>query len=400
MKNVQKIKIEVGELSVIEVEAAESIYLRKGQEESFSADLKCIDKKSRLYSLSPFIDEEGILRVKGRCDSAVESLEGIRKPIILDPQHLYTKLLMQYYHEKMGHQGQETVANEIRKKYWILNFRRALRKIWYSCQKCKNLRVQPMIPQMGQLPKERVTGNVNPFTFTGMDYFGPINITVGRRHEKRYGVLFTCLTTRAVHLEVANFLTTDSAIMAIRRFISRRGYPKQISSDNGTNLKGAEAELRKSIENFNGSQIKEELCLKGIKWNFIPPVTPHMGGCWERLVRSVKTSLYAILKEQAPKEEVLNTLLAEVEYMVNNRPLTHISVDLNDPEPITPNHFLIGKTRKVEENAIGEFSDDDLLLRKQWRRSQRISDHFWKRWIKEFLPTLTRRTKWVDNKPI
>jgi len=138
-----------------------------------------------------------------------------------------------------------------------------------------------------------------------MDYFGPMLVTVKRRKEKRYGVIFTCLSTRAIHLEIAASLTTDSCIMAIRRFIARRGQLLEIYSDNGKNLRGAQKELKLAMKDLDHGELYRKCSGMQIKWNFLPPVTPHMGGCWERLVRSVKTALRVTLKEMAPRKEVL-----------------------------------------------------------------------------------------------
>lgn len=252
---------------------------------------------------------------------------------------------------------------------------------------------------MGALPKCRVTKQKRAFMETGVDYFGPINVAIGRRHEKRYGVLFTCMATRAIHLEIAASLNTDSAIMAIRRFAARRGYPNKMFSDNGTNFRGAEKEIRAAIKELNQDKVTKEMSNVGIEWHFNPPCAPHMGGCWERMVKSVKCAMNAVLNKQVPKEEILQTLFAEVENIISNHPLTHVSVDPEDQESLTPNHFLIGSNGNVP--LPGSFTDDEFSLRKQWRKSQRIADQFWKRWVSEYLPTLTRRTKWhTITKPI
>jgi len=266
-----------------------------------------------------------------------------------------------------------------------------------SCQRCKNHRSNPVLREMGILPEVRVHGFVRPFTHIGMDFFGPMAVTVGRHKEKRYGVLFTCLTTRAIHLEIAERLTTDSCILAINRMSARRGAPVSMYSDNGTNLRGAEKELRESVKEMTrtDSKLSTTITARGISWKFNPPAAPHMGGSWERLVRSVKTSLRATLREQAPKEEVLLTLLIEAESVVNSRPLTHVSIDPKDPESLTPNHFLIGTSSANQQ--LGTFNDDDLCLRKNWRKAQRLTDQFWKRWMKEFLPSLTKRNKWYKK---
>jgi len=213
---------------------------------------------------------------------------------------------------------------------------------------CKNHRAKPVLPEMGVLPKFRVQGFVRAFTHTGVDYFGPMEITVGRRREKRYGVLFTCMTTRAIHLALAASVTTDSCIIAIQRMTARRGFPSEMYLDNGTNFRGADKELRNSMKEINEETIKLTLGLKGINWHFNPPGASHMGGCLERLIQSVKTALSITLKERAPKEEILFTLMLEAESQVNSRPLTHVSVDPNDPESLTPNHFLIGASSPAQ----------------------------------------------------
>ena len=172
--------------------------------------------------------------------------------------------------------------------------------------------------------------------------------------------------------------------------------PEKMYSDNGTNFRGAANELKSALMELDQKEIMEKLAVKGIEWHFIPPSAPHMGGCWERLVRCVKVALTATLKERSPKEEVLQTLFVEAEHSVNCRPLTHVSLDSADMEALTPNHFLIGSS-SGNVVAPGVFTDSDLYLKKLWRQSQRLADCFWKRWVKEYLPTLTRRTKWTKS---
>jgi transposase InsO family protein len=285
------------------------------------------------------------------------------------------------------------VMNELRQEYFILSARAAVRSCWSSCQQCKLWRSKPRQPEMAPLPDCRVTRPERPFTFTGIDYFGPMEVKVRRAKEKRYGVIFTCLSTRAVHLEIASSLTTNSAIMAIRRFMGRRGHPQKIFSDNGRNLRGVERELRQAVQSFDQEKIMEELTKRKVEWSFIPPGAPHMGGSWERLVRSVKAALRVTLTEQSPREEVLNTLFVEAENIINSRPLTHVPVDPNDPDSLTPNSFLLG-TSSAAIQVPSVFVDSSRCPRKQWILSQKLADHFWSRWVKEYLPSLTRRTKW------
>jgi hypothetical protein len=272
-----------------------------------------------------------------------------------------------------------------------------------NCQLCKTAKARPQVPEMAPLPEERLALHEDPFTYTGLDYFGPIKVTVGRRQEKRYGALFTCLTTRAVHVEVVSRLDTDSCIIAVRNFMCRRGPPKEILSDNGTNMHGAENELKEALQEVNRELMmtKGQLVVPGgriTKWKFITPRAPHMGGAWERLVQAVKRAFYASLKEKAPREDVLRNLVIEAENIVNSRPLTYQPIDPELPEAITPNHLLRMSGKVLVTPPVNE---DEEYSRKEWRFSQQLADEFWKRFVAEYLPDLTRRTKWyTDQKPI
>jgi hypothetical protein len=170
-------------------------------------------------------------------------------------------------------------------------------------------------------------------------------------------------------------------------------------SDNGTNFHGADNELKKSLAELNQGKIESECTTKGITWKFNPPAAPHMGGSWERMVRSVKFALGAVLKSKNLHDEVLYTLFVEAEHTVNSHPLTHVSIDPQDPEALTPNHFLMGRSSNLQ--PIGHFDQTELYGRKQWRIVQEMTNQFWRRWIHEFLPTLLRREKWCQpSRPI
>ena len=387
-----------GELRPSEFRRAQELWWLKTQNESYGRDLATlrasgsVQKDSQLYTLSPILDKAGIIRMNGRIRTAPAGSAVTLDPVILPPDHDFTRLLLQQIHIYCRHQGHATMANEVRRNYWIPGLRAVVRRTWTNCQTCKNNRAKPTAPEMGALPDGRTAAFARPFTHCGMDYFGPLEVTVGRRREKRYGVIFTCLTTRAVHLELAHDLTTDSTIMAIRRMSSRRGQPGVLYSDNGTNLRGADRELKEALQELDQQKIITHLTPRGVEWRFNPPAAPHMGGAWERLVRSVKTALRAILTERAPKEETLMTLLAEVEAMLNDRPLTYVSTDPMDEDSLTPSHFLLGTSSGSQ--APGSFDKSDLRSRKQWKFVQVLADHFWRRWMTEYLPSLTRRTKW------
>ena len=210
---------------------------------------------------------------------------------------------------------------------------------------------------MSHLPYERVTPGEPPFAFVAADYFGPFYIKRGRCIGKRYRVLFTCLTMRAVHIEVAYSLDTSSFINALRRFIARRGSPRVIRSDNGNNLTSGEKELREAIGGWNKSKIGEFLLQKEVRWVFNPPAASHMGGIWERMIRSVLKVLNALLKNQSPNDEGLSTLMCEVEAILISRPLTKVSDDPNDLQALSPNHVLL--LRAVPERPPGIFAMND-----------------------------------------
>ena len=248
---------------------------------------------------------------------------------------------------------------------------------------------------MADLPATRLATNAPPFTNTGCDFFGPFEIKRGRSIVKRYGVIFTCLTTRAVHIEIADSLDTDSCINAIRRFISRRGPVRSITSDNGSNFISANAQLKASFQEINNEKISHLLIEQGIEWNFNPPTGSHFGGIWERLIRSIRKILNGLLKEQMVRlsDDSLQTLMCEVEYIMNNRPITKVSSDPSDLEALTPNHLLLGRATGV--NVPGVFSPHDNYVRRRWRQVQYLSDLFWKRFVSEYMPLLQERQKWL-----
>src|SRR5207237_821497 len=166
----------------------------------------------------------------------------------LAPKHSLTRLLIHHVYLLHGHNGKDQVTNYLKQRYCILGLREAVKAAFSRCQHCKNVRAVPSIPEMAVLPAAWLDSYQRPFTQTGVDYFGFMEVTIGRRREKRYGALFTCLVTRAIHLELAGSLSTDSFIMSLRRFISRRGAPAHIHSDNGTNFVGAQTELKLALQ--------------------------------------------------------------------------------------------------------------------------------------------------------
>lgn len=266
---------------------------------------------------------------------------------------------------------------------------------------CHVNKVKPSFPEKGPLSVARLSPHEPPFTHTGVDFFGPVTVTVERRHEKRWVALFTCLTVRAMHLEIAQDLSADAFIRCLQRFMYRRRVPNFMYSDNRTNFKGAAREMKEavmSIQRAMRSHLGKESVpfITNFKWTYdLPAYTPRMGGCWERLVRSVKTALRTILKERIPKEDTLLTALIAAEYVVNSRPLTYISLDNIEEQCLTPNSFLQITPSGVRDPT--EIANEAIDLKKQWQQVQEIAQHFKKRWVAEYLPTLARRTKWFKK---
>ena len=249
---------------------------------------------------------------------------------------------------------------------------------------------------MADLPLERTLPDLPPFSSVGVDYFGPIEVRRGRSMCKRYGVIFTCLSSRAVHLEMATSLDTDACINALRRFMSRRGQVTHMLSDNGTNFVGSERELREALAKLNHSKIQGALLQHGIKWSFNTPAASHHGGVWERVIRMIRKVLNSVLRLQTLDDDGLHTVLCEVEAILNDRPITKLSEDPNDLEPLTPNHILLLKGKPAVPPGL--FVKQDLYVKRRWRQVQYLSDLFWKRWVQEYLLLLQERQKWSQGK--
>ncbi|XP_058839405.1 uncharacterized protein LOC131694906 [Topomyia yanbarensis] len=358
-----------------------------------------IPKSSPLYKLTAFLDEYGVLRIDGRTRTAKWAPVDIKFPIILPKNHTVTHLLVDNYHRQFLHGNAETVVNEIRQQFYIPQLRVLARKLSRRCQWCVIYKAKPATPRMAPLPSARLSPYTRPFSYVGLDYFGPILVKVGRSSAKRWVALFTCLTIRAVHVEIAHDLSTQSCISCIRRFICRRGQPLEIHSDNGCNFSGASNILQKQIEKAVTESAVSFTNAK-TKWVFIPPSSPHMGGSWERMVCSVKAAMTSLPQDRKLDDEALQTVAIEAEAIVNSRPLTYLPLDSEEQEALTPNHFILLSSTGINQPAV-PMSDPIKAAFGTRALIQRNLDHFWKRWVREYLPTLTRRTKWFkETKPI
>lgn len=388
-------------LSLDDTLTAESAIIQYCQLERFSGEIAAlkagtsgVKKSSHIYKLDPVL-ENGLLRVGGRLSKAAMP-DDMKHPVILAKDQHISTLIIRHIHEQLGHCGRNHLLSRLRQRYWIINANSAVRRLLSSCVMCRRYRGKLGGQKMADLPKERLQPDLPPFTNAGVDYFGPFEVKVGRSLIKRYGVIFTCMASRAVHLEMAYSLDTSSCINALRRFISRRGQVLHLRSDNGTNFVGAERELREALSALNHKKIQGALLQSGVKWSFNTPAASHHGGVWERIIRMVRKVLNSVLQQQHTDDEGLQTLLCEVEAILNDRPITRISDDPNDLEPLTPNHILLLKGKPALPPGL--FEKGDLYSRRRWRQVQFLADLFWHRWIREYLPLLQERQQWIKDK--
>ena len=246
---------------------------------------------------------------------------------------------------------------------------------------------------MADLPVERLTP-APPFTFVGLDVFGPWQVITrktrgGTANSKRWAVIFTCLTVRAIHIELVESMDTSSFINALRRFFAVRGPAAQLRCDNGTNFVGARNELDAAFKEMDRGAVNNYLSKQRCQWIFNPPHGSHCGGVWERMIGICRIILDSTLADVGPTRlthEVLCTLMAEVMAIVNNRPLVPVSSDPSMPDVLTPSMVLTQKPSSLKA-APGKFGQKDLCRsNKQWRQVQHLANVFWSRWRKEFLP--------------
>ena len=255
---------------------------------------------------------------------------------------------------------------------------------------------------MACLPGDRVEP-ASPFSFCAVDYFGPFIVKERKNEVKRYSELFTCMGSRSVHLETANSLKSSFFINALRRLMNRRGAVRQLRSNQGTNFIGARSEMKAALCEMNQDHVQDYFLRNGCAW--IPfklnvPHSSHMGGTWERMIRSVRNALEPLLLQAGSQldDETLRTLLTEVECIINSRPLSVDNLcDAEAPEPLTPNHLLTMKPKRVLPPP-GKFQRADMYCRRRWRRVQYLANEFWLRWRGEYLQMLQVRQKWVQPK--
>ena len=402
----------IPELSDEELEEAKTLLIKNIQTMHFreeidflekrnvrSADARTTDKmsQSKLRKVNPFLDEDGVLRASTRLVNSDSLTYNAKCPIILPKNGEEVEALVRHVHAKNGHAGVDYTKNMLRKEFMILTDGQTVRRIIHRCVRCQKLFKETAEQQMAALPAERVTPG-DAFEITGCDLFGPYELKCGRRTAaKRWVVIFTCFKVRAVHFEIVESLSSTALLNAVIRFKSRFPGVKEIHSDFGTNFVGAEKLLEAAVETAKRER-GEELDLP-IKWKRVVPRASHRAGLWERLIKSTKKILVVLLGKADVTLDVFRTVLAQAEYIMNHRPITHVASEAGETDPLTPAHFIharvgIKLTRPCD--PLGPVSAEDMRL--VHNRSLALIHAFWKRWIDEYISQLRNRQKWLNAK--
>lgn len=328
--------------------------------------------------------------------------ENEKHPIILPPKHQFTKILIRFTHKVTFHGGFALTAQRLRQSYWIVNNRSAITSVLHKCTVCFRFKKKLLIQKMGDLPAYRLQETI-PFTFTGVDYAGYFDVKASQRRNapyvKGYVAVFVCLTTRAVHLELVSDLSTTQFMKAFKRFIGRRGIPAYMFSDNALNFIGAAREIQVALEQALAqadSELNQLLMKNRIKWSTIPAQAPHFGG-WESSVKLMKHHMKRVLGNVRLCFEDFNTIIIEIEAIVNSRPLWSIPTRPDEYESLTPGHFLISKAlNTLPEADLGNIPVNRL---NHYQYLQRLRSEFWRLWSHEYLQTLQIRKKWNNSQP-
>ncbi|XP_070402814.1 uncharacterized protein [Nothobranchius furzeri] len=383
--------------NVDEIAQAKCVILQAAQRPAFAKERsalqvnKAVPTNSPLHKLSPTL-ESNLICVGGRLKHSQLTCEE-KNPVILPKDSHISLLLVRHHHEQVRHQGRHLTEGAVRAAgLWILGGKRLINSVLHKCVMCRRLRGRLEEQRMADLPPERLKV-CPPFTYVGLDVFGPWSVVTrctrgGQAESKRWAMMFSCLSSRAVHIELIESMDASSCINALRRFFALRGPAMQLYSDCGTNFIGAskELEMDNTVQRYLGKQ--------GCTWNFGPPHASHMGGSWERMIGVARRILDSMLLQQKSHltHEVLSTLMAEITAIINARPLLPVSTDPHQPFILSPAMLLTQKSGVPP--PPGDFIDKDLFT-KQWRQVQALANQFWARWSREYLPSLQQRQKWT-----
>ena len=345
-----------------------------------------------LKKYRPCLDDNGSLRIEGRLSKSSSIPWEAKHPYILPSKHPLTRLIVLSYHVKNAHSGVQHTLLSTRNRFWIANGNASVRRYLRECSRCAIEKAQPIRQLMSDLPPARTTAQEKPFSHCGMDYFGPIIFVEGRCQRKAWGLLFTCMSSRAIHVELVTSLSLSDFVLAFTRFSDLRGPIKTAYSDNGSTFQAASKALPKLL---NTPGFQNFLREKDVSWNFSPPYAPAQGGgAWESLVKQVKLVISRILDETLRKPSFIEllTYVGSAVRIVNERPLIPLSDDPKDFTAITPASLLTPYSCPL--SVVGEPEEKD-RLRKDYRYNVSLCQQFWNKWIKFYLPWLQGRKKWL-----
>ncbi len=377
--------------------------------ESFDTVLKQ-KEKSLKNQLGLQLNASGLLECHGRIDKSTLP-NAAKYPILLPQNDYFTELLIMDQHVKLKHVGTAHTLSMIRQIYWIPKGRVTVDKVIQKCCTCKKFKAKPFErPPMAQLPKERLVQE-RPFNNVGLDYMGPLYTKVIGTVTKVWICLFTCMVTRAIHLEVVMDMSSEQFLSCLRKFIARRGCPKMIISDNALQFKSVQKMLSESWMNpFPNDEVLNYCAKYNINWKFIPEISPWMGGFYERLIQMVKSCLKKSVGRRLLTLDQLQTLVTEIEACLNSRPLTFIYNDLESRSVLRPVDFLspygMFGTPMLSDQA--DESEDPTYkprlstqdkLRSLWSKSQICLDRFWEFFHLEYLQSLRESHKLKHKDP-
>jgi hypothetical protein len=350
------------------------------------------EKLSELRSYSPFISKTGVLRSNSRLAKIEHLSYDIKFPIILSSHSHLTKLLVMSYHYKYGHSVSiENVKHKLREGFIILGLNQFLKKLTKNCMFCKKQKNKPLTQRMADLPSYRFSMPLRAFSKVGIDFAGPFHIKQlgrGKPRLKSYILVFSCLQTRAVHLEATESQDTDSVLNAFSRFTSLRGMPEEILSDNWKSFVTEDKELQAWVRYLDDDLIIKSV-LANVTWHLTPPYGPHHGGTYEIMVKASKRALDTLCKRADLTMDEFRTVLSHVCALLNGRPLTRV-VEEGVTYVLTPNHFLFG-------NLGGAVCSENVdHPKKRWQKVSSLVNHFWEQFMREYLPLLSKRNRWQE----
>lgn len=387
-----------GPLTTAELQQAKHRWIKDCQHQVFSKEvvnLQCKPPAAKrlplVRQLRLFLDKNNCLRCGGRIHNA--PLSQLSKfPFLLPAHHPLTILIIRSTHLRLLHAGTNSTLTALRQEFWVPTARQRVKSTIRKCTTCRKHggKLYPK-PDPAPLPEIRVR-DAPPFTVTGVDFTGALYVQEHNQETKVYICLYTCATSRAIHLEVVNDLTADTFLLSFRRFASRKSLPSIMVSDNASTYQSAAEELQQL---FRSKELTHHLSKQVVQWRFILKRGPWYGGWWERLIGLTKSTLRKILGRVCISLTTLQTLVVEVEAVLNDRPLTYVSSDITDSEPLTPSHLLYG--RRMTSLPYATVDEDEIddptygLVREVDRRAKRQAltlQHFQRRWRDEYLTSL------------